>query len=47
MGKIDVREPASKSQQRRQRRQKREKMFAILKRGRFWEINEMRREMKD
>lgn len=47
MGRVDVVEPASKSQQRRQRRQKRETMFAVMKKGRFWEINEMRKEMQN
>uniref|UniRef100_A0A914HD64 Uncharacterized protein n=1 Tax=Globodera rostochiensis TaxID=31243 RepID=A0A914HD64_GLORO len=47
MGRIDAKEATSKSQLRRQRRQKREKMFAVMKRGRFWEINEMRKEMHD
>lgn len=43
MGKVDIRE-VSTSQQRRQRRKKREHMFAVMKRGRFWEINEMRKD---
>lgn len=43
MGKIDIK---SKSQQRRMRRQRREKMFSVMKRGRFWEINEMRKQME-
>lgn len=46
MGKIDIREPASKSQQRRMRRQRREKLFSVMKRGRFWEINEMQKQMQ-
>jgi hypothetical protein len=46
MGKIYTKEPLSKSQLRRERRQRREKMFQVMKRGRFWEINEMRDSMK-
>ncbi|KAL3085160.1 hypothetical protein niasHS_010229 [Heterodera schachtii] len=47
MGRIDTAAAISKSQMRRQRRQKREKMFAVMKRGHFWEINEMRKEMQE
>ncbi|KAL7077720.1 hypothetical protein ACQ4LE_003067 [Meloidogyne hapla] len=47
MGKVLPKEAVSKSQLRRERRQRREKMFSVMKRGRFWEINEMRDAMKN
>ncbi|KAI1723670.1 dual specificity phosphatase, catalytic domain-containing protein [Ditylenchus destructor] len=43
MGKIDVKE-VSASQQRRLRRRKLEKKFQVMKRGKFWEINELRKQ---
>jgi hypothetical protein len=46
MGRVDAKEPLTKSQQRRQRRQKREKIFTVMKKGRFWEINEMQNQIK-
>nr|CAD2194961.1 unnamed protein product [Meloidogyne enterolobii] len=47
MGKVLPKEAVSKSQSRRERRQRREKLFSVMKRGRFWEINEMRDAMKN
>ncbi|KAI1723219.1 dual specificity phosphatase, catalytic domain-containing protein [Ditylenchus destructor] len=43
MGKIDIKE-VSASQQRRLRRRKLEKKFQVMKRGKFWEINELRKQ---
>lgn len=45
MGRVDMKD-VSKSHQRRQRRQKREKLFHVMKKGRFWEINAMQNQMK-
>jgi hypothetical protein len=45
MGRVDVKDGLTNSQQRRIRKKKREHMFATMKRGRFWEINEMRKDM--
>ena len=46
MGRVDLKDPPTKSSQRRQRRQKREKMFSVMKKGRFWEINEMQKQIQ-
>jgi len=45
MGKVDVKEYTA-SQHRRARRKKLEKRFEVMKRGKFWEINQMRKEME-
>jgi len=44
MGRIDVRESPSETQQRRLRRKKCDRMFAVMKRGKFWEINQMKKD---
>lgn len=46
MGRVDLKEPLSKSASRRKRRQKREKIFNVMKKGRLWEINEAKNQMK-
>lgn len=46
MGRVDMKEPPSKSAARRKRRQKRGKIFAVMKKGRLWEINEAKNQLK-
>lgn len=40
MGKVEVKQ-VSISQKRRERRQRAEKKFNVMKRGKFWEIQQM------
>lgn len=44
MGKIDVKK-MSASQIRRARRKRKDKQFQVMARGKFWEINEMRKDL--
>lgn len=44
MGKVDIRE-VSASEERRTRRKRLNNQYNVMKRGRFWEINEMRKDM--